>query len=230
MQNEQAATNLDFETSQIFASIRRTNLMKYISYGGMRLKKQTVWKHIPEIAVMSREFGPGSLHSWHQSMQYHNQILKRGEKLSLCQNVKVQKLKHFSLDTFLLQMHSRQIAQLLQSLTSFGERVRTLIRQDPGARSWWLPQDMLIQRRHWLALSRNVMHLIRVLGFHELEDTPMPLHPWLDYDVLSAAALEVARIFGPFDGSDGRCPPPCARPRARRSSAGDARRARQERG
>ena len=138
-------------------------------------------------------------------MRFHNQILKRGGGLSLCQTVKVQNLMYFSLDTFMLQMHSEQIAEVLRSLSAFADRVRLLIRWNPTAEAWWLHQDVLIHRRHWLALSNRVLNLVRLLGFHELDATPPPLHPWPYYDELRAAACDAARIFGPFGGSDGHC-------------------------
>ena len=199
------------ETGKIFVSVRRTCLLRYISYGGKRLRKQTAFRLIPEIALISRLFGPRTLNMWHQSMRHHNQILKRGERLTLCPIVKVKKLMHSSLDMYILQMHSEKIAKALQSLTAFGERVKVLICQDPTARVWWLHRDMLIQRRHWVALSQHVMNLVSSLGLHELNDhAPPPHHPWPDYDALRAAAKDAARIFGPFVGSDGHCPPPAA--------------------
>ncbi len=117
-------------------------------------------------------------------------------------------------------MHSEQIAKVLQSLAAFGKRVGSLVLQNPTAQAWWINRDILVQRRHWLALSQSVMNLVRLLGFHVLDDhAPPPLRPWPDYDMLRAAAMDAARIFGPAGGPDRRCP--FARPGATRPGAGE---------
>jgi hypothetical protein len=120
--------------------------------------------------------------------------------MGLCPHFDAASLICHTLDHYMMQMHAADIAKALQSLTDFGERVASLIRKNPAAPSWWIRRDLLIHRRHWYALCRNVMNLIRLTGL-EVDDLAAPLlHRWPDRGALQAAARAAANIFGPFTG------------------------------
>ena len=167
-------------------------------------------KILPEIAEISQNFGPASLGDWNRRMCDHNQTVRRGERMRLIPGTSAaSKLIFESLDAFMLQMHSLDIAKALRSLSVFGERVLPLIRREPLARAWWLHRDLLIQRRHWFALCRCVMNLVRLIGFGAMDCPSLPAPPsqhWPDRDVLESAALDAARVFGLFDDRDAGSP------------------------
>jgi hypothetical protein len=84
--------------------------------------------------------------------------------MKLNRRFNVAKLMHCSLDLFMLQMHSEEIAAALDSLSTFGERVLPIMKRNPGSDDWWLSSDLLIDRRRWDRLARHVMNLIHLLG------------------------------------------------------------------
>jgi hypothetical protein len=69
-------------------------------------------------------------------MLQHNALLRRGVRMSLHQRdgrLSVSRLMHCSLDVFMLQMHSREVAEALDSRSTFGERVLSIMRRHPDS-------------------------------------------------------------------------------------------------
>ena len=130
--------------------------------------------------------------------------------MGLCRLIKAKKFAFTSLDLFMLQMHAKEIAEVLDSLTAFAERVVRLIQHDEAACSWWLNRHLAIHRDFWRDLSCRVMTLIKLLGFLDLDgsshEAPWPpLTPWPDVDLLQHAARRAAKIYGPFGAPDKGC-------------------------
>ena len=111
------------DAEQIWAHIRKASLLKHLCYGGRRLSKYRIARQLPETKYISRVFGPKSNHQWTDRMLHHNALLRRGARMKLNLKVNVSKLMHCSLDLFMLQMHSQEVAEALDSFSTFGERV-----------------------------------------------------------------------------------------------------------
>jgi hypothetical protein len=123
----------------------------------------------------------------------------------------VTKLMHCSLDLFMLQMHSHEVAAALDSLSTFGERVLRMMKRDPDSGGWWLCPDLLIDQRRWNRLSRRVMNLVHLLGIDvhdaasmaDRERMPPPLlSPWPDFPKLLASVRRARGVFGDFADPD----------------------------
>jgi hypothetical protein len=98
-------------------------------------------------------------------------------------------------------MHSDTLANLLDKLVLFANRVIPKIKQHPHAEALWLSRDMLIQRRHWRELCQGVLRLVHSLGLHEAcfaRDSPRDIDSWPSYDCLLASARRAMRFFGKF--------------------------------
>jgi hypothetical protein len=185
---------------QIWACIRKASLLKHISYGGRRLPRYKTAKLLPEIMYISRLFAPKSIIQWTDRMLQHNALLRRGVRMRLHKRHGTTKLVHCSLDLFMLQMHSHEVAEALDSLSTFGERVLPIIERHPESDDWWLSPELLIDRRRWAQLSCRVMSLVHLLGI-DCDDTAfetLPLSPWPDLTKLVAAVRRARGVFGDF--------------------------------
>jgi hypothetical protein len=123
--------------------------------------------------------------------------------------INTSKLTHCSLDLFLLQMHSAELAEVLECFSAFGSRIVPLIHKEPDSEAWWISEEVSIQRCHWLAMCRRVMNLLGLLCLDNPADnaqTPFPLRPWPDLPFLRSAAAGVQAVFGDFGDAD------CAQP------------------
>ena len=183
--------------SKIVKSIWLCNSLRYISYGGSRWKKARIFKLIPEAREIDNHFA--SPFGWYQKMQTHNQALQRGERMRLHHNFKIKPFLCHSLDVFILQMHSKEIAKALISLTTFGKRVRELVQRDPLASEWWFHHDLLVQQRHWKSLCNRMVKVILLMRFFISDDSFSvqlpPSHRWPDREVLVEAVSSAASVF-----------------------------------
>jgi hypothetical protein len=146
-------------------------------------------------------------------MLQHNALLCRGSRMGLNRRFGVAKLMHCSLDLFMLQMHSQEVAEALNSLSTFGEQVLPIIKRNPDSDDWWLSPDMLIDRRCWRNLSRRVMNLVHLLEIDHHEDANverLPIaailnpvsDPEPDFPKLLGAVRRAREVFGDFAEPD----------------------------
>ena len=195
--------------SLILRTVKQTRIVRHISFTYGRFSAQKLKRHIPEIFEMNTELGFKS-NNWAQRMDDHNEILRRGESMRMHPirtKSGIKSLTFLSLDRYILQMHSHEIICILNALSKFAERVIKVIHQDQAARVWQISDQILIQRRHWFALARHVMNLLKLIGF---EDVRMRLgsgmsawhSPWPDFDLLAAAASRAAGHYGRFGAAD----------------------------
>jgi hypothetical protein len=140
-------------------------------------------------------------------MLQHNALLRRGASMSLNGNVNTSKLTHCSLDVYLLQMHSMELAEILGCFSTFGRRMLPLVLSQPESDGWWLSEQVLVQRHHWFLLCRCMMNLLRLLGLDTMVDdassnAKFPLTPWPDFPSLRLAVAGVQEAFGGFQDAD----------------------------
>ena len=154
------------DAEKIWACIRKASLLKHICYGRRRISKSRTARLLPEVRCISRTFGPKSITEWTDRMLQHNALLRRGVRMRLHQRdsrLSVSRLMHCSLDVFMLQMHSREVAEALDSLSTFGEQVLSIMRRHPDSNDWRLSSELLIDRRRWHRLCGRVMNLVHLL-------------------------------------------------------------------
>ena len=188
---------IDTDGENIFFSIRRASMIRYVSFGGVRLSKRRIFRILPELAEMEKNFASKSLPTWRKRMLDHNKVLERGARMRLCTFYSISRVLATSFDQYLLQMHSIEIAKLLESMVIFGERVAPLIRSKPFAAAWWLHRDILIQRQHWISLCRSVMAIVRLTRDPDIVLAPES-DPWPGREVLEEAAQAATYVFGQF--------------------------------
>ena len=62
-----------------------------------------------------------------------------------------------NLDEYICNIHAASLAQKLDSIAAFGQRLTRLVNRTKQAKEWWLTRDILIQRRHLALLCRRVI-------------------------------------------------------------------------
>ena len=158
-------THQPAKTMLLYCSIRRARFWKYISYGGARLCNARLKELFPEmeelskVSLIRRPFG-----WWQQRLSDHNSVVRRGIELKLSSHSAARRLIFESLDQYILTMSSRKICQVLRCINKFGERVASLVQEQPSAMEWWVNEDVVIHQRHWLALCHSVMHIALLAG------------------------------------------------------------------
>ena len=167
---------------------------------------------MPEIEPFLLHFRKRSLARWEQKKDSLNKRLLRAAKSGHLENPN--KMKFQSLDDYMLYLHSDLLAQNMDSLVVFAERILPLIRSDPSARIWHFHEALLIQRRHWKSLARQVMNLVKLLSvaFNADFDQQVDLDLWPDQERLCDAMLRAQRIYGEFAEAEDNCPTLAHRP------------------
>jgi hypothetical protein len=125
--------------------------------------------------------------------------------MRLAHGRKFRSLKCSSLDHYMIQMQSGYLAKLLNDICQFGERVvqRMVEAQD----LFWNEDDqMMVERRNWHQLCRQVMNLLHIIGIQEIGFGPFRFKLWPDRDVLSAAAARCRCLIGRFATADATGP------------------------
>ncbi len=110
----------------------------------------------------------------------------------------------------MLMSHSKYFAQLLDSLSMFGERVRKCMMKDPEGLAWSVMGPIWMERDEWPHMCFQVLRIVRLLGFDEDADADSP---WRKCEELSAAASRAISTFGgraPHDAK--KVPAPVAFP------------------
>ena len=131
--------------------------------------------------------------------------------MRLCRTFNTAKLMHCSLDMYMLQMHSDEIAGALDCISKFGKRVQSQITDFPDSEAWTISSDVVVQRRHWFMLCRRVMNIIRLLDFNmntvsKSQGSRQPeafLYPWPGHNTLYTSTKAAQEIFGRYAGGDG---------------------------
>jgi hypothetical protein len=204
-------TNLGaMDTEQILSCIGKAELLRFVSYTKQRLPRRIIAKQLPEVIHVFKTFGPKSLKSWNDKLLHHNALLRRGALMRLCRTFNTAKLTHCSLDMYMLQMHSDEIAGALDCISTFGKRVQAQIADFPDSEVWTLSLDVVIQRRHWLELCRRVMNIIRLLDFNMnagsksqgSRQSEACLYSWPAQKILHASLEAAHEIFGTYAEAD----------------------------
>ena len=157
------------QTERIWCAVRKASLLRFVSYGRRRLPKRKIAKQLPEVIRLFKTFGPKSLQAWNDKLFNYNALLRRGASMRLCRTFNTARLMHCSLDMYMLQMHSDEIAGALDCFSTFGKRVQCQIEDSPDSEVWWLCSDVSIHRNHWFELCRRVMSIIHLLGLDLME-------------------------------------------------------------
>jgi hypothetical protein len=191
--------------SLIIRAIRRVRVLRYLSFTHGRFSRQRVARYLPELQQINKEFRHRSTQKWAESMAAHNAILFRGRYMHLLPIDRMEWLLFTSLDRYILQMHAKVIADVLNGLSKFAERVLPKIHQDRAARTWKICNQVLIQRRHWFSFTHDVMNFLNLLGFGDARMNG-PLSPWLspwpDFDFLAEEARRTTKYYSIFGTAD----------------------------
>ena len=193
--------------SLIVRSFRRAHIAKFLSFTHGRFSKMKLATRLPEINEIDIEIGFQSLQSREREMIHHNEILRRGKYMRIHVDGGIERLTFSSLDRYILQMHSQTIANVLNALSKFADKVIPLIQRDRTAKLWQISDEILIQKQHWLALARQVMNLLKLLGFDNtravLDGSILPWHsPWPDFECLLVAVRRARGNYESFGIAD----------------------------
>jgi hypothetical protein len=142
---------------------QRASFLKHISFAGMDLGKEEMIRILPEGLPLIKYFGPNSISQWRSNMELDRNIVGRSVKMGLFSRLAAEEVLAPTLDDYMLEMHSDKIAAVLESFTCFARRIVPLIRNDPDAPCWWINNDILVQRRHWISLSQRVVSMVGII-------------------------------------------------------------------
>ena len=193
--------------SRILEAIKRTSIVRCLSFTHARFSTKRLARLFPGAKQMSRKLELKLLTKFTKDMVQHNAVLRRGENLRINPVGGIRHVTFSSLDRYILQMHAKSIAKILEDLSKFADRVIPLIQQDRSAPLWRISNQILIQRRHWLGLACHVMNLLKLLGFvqHRMDSiggVSAWRSPWPDFDCLVAAACRAAGNYECYGTAD----------------------------
>jgi hypothetical protein len=176
----------------LFENCSKLSLSRYISHANCRLSDKLLLKMIPEAAKLKNLFWGKSHVELRALMEEHNRIIGRGKKMMLLPIASTLKhLKFSSLDSFILVMHSDILVDLLLALASFGRKVNRAIEEDKQDVVWCVEMPFFITRQSWLALSRRVKILIRLIkGNRVFKEAAFS-----SYHTLKDAITKVSTVF-----------------------------------
>ena len=193
----------------LFRELQKASISRYISFSERRMPRHRVKMLVREmqtVGYMSKKM----LCHWKDLMQEHNRILSRGERLGLCSGaIKARSFKMSSLDVYMLQMQSRYLAEILDDLTSFGERVVKRICESPRSSMWVISGPILAERHSWVRFCQQMMSLLHIMGLGRVGDfsNRMHLDPWPDRERLESSALRARHVFESFASARSEQPP-----------------------
>jgi hypothetical protein len=168
---------IDCDKDDIFKCIRKASLIRHISYTKMRLTHSEVAEDLPEILAESKHFQKRFLSQYEAERSAHNSLLARG---------------------------SDKIADILESLTAFAQRVSLILNDNHNDRRIALNGNLLMHRRHWRSLSRQVLHLIRQICICEAELRKNTPELWPNWNRLQSAAKQAALVYAQTMPEDAR--------------------------
>jgi hypothetical protein len=197
-------TQVDCDKEDIFKCIRKASLIRHISYTKMRLTHSEVSEDLPEILAESKHFQKRFISQYEAERSAHNSLLARGMNQGLSRLIPAHKLICPSLDSYLLRLHSDKIADILESLTAFAQRVSLILNDNHNDRRIALNRHLLMHRRHWRSLSRQVLHLIRQICICEAELRKNTPELWPNWSRLQSAAKQAALVYARMMPADAR--------------------------
>ena len=163
---------------RIFELIKSLSIFKYLSYGEAPFSRSKTARILPEVKPFILHFKRKDLAIWKDRLQCHNALLARGMAVGSDREfkwlrAKAKSLQFDSLDSFMLHEHSSIIADVLDALFAFSDKVSSLARIFPLAHAWYLGSHLLIQARRW----RKFQPRFRALLAHLAEQSSMmPVH------------------------------------------------------
>ena len=128
-------------------------------------------------------------------MELDKKIVERSVKMGLISRLAAERVLAPTLDAYMLEMHSEKVAAVLESFTSFARRIVPLSQRDPDAPCWRISDDILVQRRHWIALTRLVKELVSIIMDCLESDRTRRRANLQGQIMLRAAAREAAWIY-----------------------------------
>ena len=170
-------------------------MIRHLSYTKMRLAHSDVAKELPEISAESQHFRKRFLSHYEDERSAHNSLLLRGVGQGLGRLIPAHKLMCPTLDSYLLRLHSDKISDVLESLTAFAERVSLILLENHDDSRIVLNRHLLMHRRHWRALGRRVLHLIRQICLREEELRKVAPELWPSWSRLQSAASKTALVY-----------------------------------
>ena len=177
----------------ILDEIEKLEPYEFISFSEKRIAKDRVLQLLPELVMFEEFVHDLVLRAYSDQMDAHNATVLRGQKMNLIKNYNAKNLIFASVSWYILQLHSRRLAQGLKALCTFGLRIIPKSASDPHALVWEICDSLLITRENWLQLSQR-MRWISALLRHVL-DAPYSAE-WLERHLLEHACSQIASVFG----------------------------------
>ena len=197
--------------SKLLRSIQLANPLPLLSFSTWRLSRKRMRESLPEIKQIDERFCDQE--AWCNQMEAHNATVRRGVQMGMappgCSLSRFLQQHTFdSLDAFLFRMHIPELANMLNGLSAFSERILASIRSgsDHGSNGklWHVSGTIIIVSDQFLLFAQRFVDLLALLGFrasgelepgqHVTDHDPRPA----DHDVLSQAATRALALIGPF--------------------------------
>ena len=173
---------------EVLHKISAADPTKFLSFLHQTLPENLVGQVMPEIRQY-RRFRP---EYWRVELDHHNNAIRRGLRMGLSKMSNLKFLRFSTLENFVVSLKSAELAEVLDCLRTFAERVISKIRRKPLLQFWRIAGVIVITRESWrsfckeaLALASNCLSTERNRAS---DDRP-------DYPILYNAASKVVRLI-----------------------------------
>ena len=211
------------QSSRLLKYILRVFPSTLLSYMTFRLPRDHLIALVPEVMHIEARFRRRDRQAWWDEMESYNATVRRGTRMGLvppsCSlSSFLQRHTFDCLDTFLLCVHSTELARVLNGLSTFAERVLQAHRSGSdlgtGGNIWHLSSTIILTKDSWQLFCQGFVDLLALLNFRidahpaggptrswwnseaglGLEDH----HPWPDRDALAQAGRRAMALIGGF--------------------------------
>lgn len=143
--------------------------------------------------------GKKLLRQWKGAMAQHNQVIRRGNAIKA---LPWRVPEYSDLDLFVLKVHSKDLAILLDAFSKFGERVLRQYQKHVSEPVWKIAGPIFIEPKQWYRLCTQVANVLHMIGFDPIHRQLCDREHWPDHAILAAAASRANAIFGRFSHHD----------------------------
>ncbi len=178
---------------------RAASLLKAVSYSTLRLSSQETMEILPEIATVENNFHAKSLEAWNEELRIHNKSIARGLAMGLNTIDRMDRLRFSSLDLFLIKTRGGMLAEVLNAISSFAERIIEEVKGDRNALLWSVRGPVIITNERWMALCKQLVNILKLIDFEGISETD---YSCPDFLPLKTAASRARIIFSNFAAAD----------------------------
>ena len=182
----------------IFRNLSYLSPSKYISFSNFRLNKKLVLHLLPELKKFDHYFGSKAMSFWIQEQESYRAVIARGLRLGLRPNTHAISDAISSLDLFMIRFHASTIAETLDCLSEFANRLRPSSRPDRTVWMWTVEHSIVITNSRLSELATYLFLALHHLPLCTDASSSHPLQGWPDHSRLVAASQRAIHTYARF--------------------------------